>query len=249
MIRLRPQRRRLWWLALLASGAALLLVCFWLAKTPGAEFLTSPPSARPSRFAFLNQWIAPVRPALQRLKWRLAGPPRGVSLGAEVFECGESFDASGLSLPTAVLSNGAGLQIWLLGTNEVQAVRQRLEQRGRSISNGGLWSGDEKPSKLRMANSIAIAGAPRNVGLELDVLPRTRGSSVDLAWFLTSTEAVTNKLADFAATNRLFLRTNAAIGARVLIPMEQSLFVLDKIGANGKRMAVIISPTIHEPGK
>lgn len=89
------------------------------------------------------------------------------------------------------------------------------------------------PSKISVNHRVATSNIRVPLSnIEMDFLPRTRGQSVELASFLTVGE-----------WSRL---TNVAIGARVLIPEGQSMFLLTTNRADArKQIGLITTPTIR----
>jgi hypothetical protein len=245
----RPfQRGRNLWLLLLMSVAALFIF-FIIQSPPRAELLTRPPGTRNPRLSFLGRWSGPVRSALQKLKSQLVGPPRRVALSGQLFDVEQTFSLNPIQLERLVASNKAGAQVWMLDTNQLSAVRAGLQRNATLISGLSVWTSDGIPSKMFSGDAVSVAGIPRQVGIEYDALPRTRRDVVDLTTFFTLTSAFTNHVGAPTLTNTVFIRTNLAVGARVQIPRNHSIFLLATNEVNGKRIGVIISPTIHEPGK
>jgi hypothetical protein len=226
------KKRSIWWFALLLCGAALI-VAFLLFENPRAELLTQPPGPRRSRIAFLGQWAAPVRNAWLKLKFRWAKPPRSVSIAAQIFEMDGIFSVTNSPWPTPELSSDSGVQVWILSSNQIKVVRARVEQTGISVSSPTVSTRDQMPSKISVNHRVATSNLRVPLSnIELDFLPRTRGQSVELASFLTVGE-----------WSRL---TNVAIGARVLIPEGQSMFLLTTNRADArKQIGLIATPTIR----
>jgi hypothetical protein len=226
------KKRSIWWFVLLLCGAALIVV-FLILESPRAELLTQPPAPRRSRIAFLGQWGAPARNVWLRLKLRWAKPARSVSIAAQIFEVDGVFSVTNSPWPAAELSSGSGVQVWILSSNQIGAVRARVDQTGISVSSPTLFTRDQMPSKISVNHRVATSNIRVPLSnIEMDFLPRTRGQSVELASFLTVGE-----------WSRL---TNVAIGARVLIPEGQSMFLLTTNRADArKQIGLITTPTIR----
>src|SRR5262249_46706098 len=80
--------------------------------------------------AWLQRLSGPLRPWWWRFKSWVWGPPRGITLDAEVIDCTESIVASWVrgAVGDAEFADTNGLQVWRLGTNELKTVRRHLEQ-------------------------------------------------------------------------------------------------------------------------
>jgi hypothetical protein len=233
------QRRRMLLLFALLFVSAVLLI-LWRAN-PRAELLTSPPLGNKPRFDFLGGLQAPVRNMWSRLKWKVLGPPALVSLEMKIVEIRTESPSVKFSSP--LLSNDAGVQVWLLKTNEVSGMRADVS------SFSDIETRDGMQSEVLYIMPIRIAGVPRRVGIELNCLPHVRGNTVDLALFLTKTEVVTNRIADsmgLAATNNISIFTNVAAGARIQVPKDYSVLLLSGKGTDGKRVGMIVSPKIRK---
>jgi hypothetical protein len=226
------KKRTIWWLALLLCGVGLMVV-FLLSESPRAELLTQPAAPRRSRIAFLGQWGTPVRNAWLKLKFRWAKPPRSVSIAAQIFEVDGVFSVTNAPWPAPELSSDSGVQVWILSSNQISAVRARVDQTGISVSSPTVSTREQMPAKISVNHRVATSNLRVPLSnIELDFLPRTRGQSVELASFLMVGEWA-----------RL---TNVAIGARVLIPEGQSMFLLTTNRADArKQIGLIATPTVR----
>ena len=243
MVRLWQNRRRLWWLALLLGGTAMLTLVL-IMDHPQAELLTQPPAARGPRLAFLGGGNSPVRVMVRRIRTRLFRPPGQVMISAEAFDLTSALALTNLILLRPVLSNES-VQVWLLRTNEMHEVavaraRQEAGQLGPPRPN--LWAprlltADGRPAQILMARDS------RNSGVDYFVVPRIRRQSVDAEWFVTSFNLEKTTL------NSNQRSTNFAVGARLLIPPDCQVFMLTATNATGQRMGMTLSTTILPSGK
>jgi hypothetical protein len=226
------KRRAVWCFVLLLGGASLVVFLLML-EGSRAELLTQPPGARRSRVAFLGRWAAPVRNTWLQLKLRWSDPPRSVSIASQIFELQGTFSVTNSPGPAPELSSGAGVQVWVLSSDHTKVVRELAEKNGVSVSNPTVSTRDQMPSKISVGHRVATSNIRLPLsGIELDFLPRTRGRSIELAAFLTVGE---------------WLReTNVAIGARVLVPEGQSMFLLstNRTGAQ-KQIGLLVTPSIR----
>ncbi len=257
-VRCLQNKRRLWWLALLLGSAALLALVL-ITDNPRAELLSRPPAARGPRLAFLGGWNSPVRVTARRLRTRLFRPPGQIRMSAEVFDLTNSLALTNFILPRPVLSNES-VQVWLLRTNELHEVAvARARQDAGKLGKSGHPEVSQSLSKWRLGTpapwvpqlltadgrpvQISMAGDNPRAGVNYFVVPRIRGQSVDVEWFVTlfGEEKIP------PSTNQR--TTNFAVGARLVIPPGGQAFLLTATNADGHRMGMTLSTTIIPSGK
>ena len=234
---------------LLLGAVALVCFVFLVAsdRPASVEWLTAAPPARTARLGFLGAWAQPVRGVWHRLRGWMFGAPRLVYLRSDVFEFREAVGAANGPLPAAAFTNGLGLRVWLLSSNEWSTFGPAFLKTGQRLSSPSVCTMDGVPAQIFVGRTVLVQGVPQSVGLRLDVSPRVRGPFIDLAAFLKSTEVVTNfsdQAGGWAATNRISLRTNAALGVRLSLPRGGTALLLAARAEDGRSTGLVLTPDL-----
>jgi hypothetical protein len=195
-----------------------------------------PPGYRisPQKVPIPDRWIPRSWSWLWRVKERVLGRPKTITIGASVVE----FTAppqevlSGFTLPEPTFTNLSGFSVWIADDALMAALRERLgiSQNGRVAASPRITTADGMHASLSTGSSVPINGAQTRVGVILDLLPRVRRDSTDLTAILTCTEAVANNpTAEGPAQSvgPISVRTNFAVAARIQIPKGSGVLMLD----------------------
>ena len=154
--------------------------------------------------------------------------------------------------PTATFTNGVGLRVWLLSSNDWAVLSPAFLNTGQRVSSPSLWTVDGAPAQIVIGNTVMVQGALQTVGLRLDYVPRARGQDINLAVFLTHTEVVTNissQVGERAATNRTVLNTNLALGVRLVVPQGNVAWLLSERAEDGRRTGLLLKPELPNSKK
>lgn len=234
------KRRRLWGLALLFSGAAILTLVM-TADSPRAQLLDQPPQPPRPRLQFLG----PVRPLVRKV-WQKVMPrrssPFNIVLQADVFVCTNQFHFTRLPPASLVFSNRV-TRVWLVKTNELPALGRQVERATEFTTFARTTS---------YGDGLATAsfhGAPVSPQWLQSVL-RAHGDDVDMSLFITSIE---RKLANDAvrpsASNPFLSRTNFAFGVQLLVPAGHAVIMLHEGATNGQTSGAFINLDAYRPGQ
>ncbi|MCX6927374.1 MAG: hypothetical protein NT154_29840 [Verrucomicrobia bacterium] len=243
----------------------LVLVCV------AVGVLVSLRSPRPAPFIVFRQPFqmpVPLRDRLGRLipktagwgwAWRVEetvfGRRKPVILNLEVVSLTDSFRPAltGLSLGPASSSLTNGLQVWLLGADQLKALRQHLKQTpgAETVSRPRMSTGDGMECGMFIGESVSLAGSPRQVGLALGCCPQLHRDFTDLMTRITFSELVTNQaVASSGSLPLISVQTNLDTALRLQIPKGSGIFLFDRgaRGASRKATGVIIDPPQPVPG-
>jgi hypothetical protein len=207
----------------------------------------------PPQKGSLFERMVPMRPGwgwLWRMRDRIAGPRKAVNLEGGLWDLSGASETalSGLcpGKPDAAETNG--LKIWLLGNEELKGLRQQLKQTPGSdlLYLPRIMTSDGRQSRMMSGSSTVIGGLTGNVGLAIDLLPRTHESYIDLTAIVTLTGLVTNMSAatpDSPGKDMISVQTNFAAAARMQVTNGGGVFLLDTapVRPHQKRIGVIIS--------
>lgn len=156
----------------------------------------------------LTRWI----PATPRWAWAwhveeaVFGKRKPVNLSAEVVSLADSARPtfSSLALGPASFSHTNGLQVWLLGADQLKALREHLKQapgtdpplRPRISAADGIECGLFQGQSVPLSGSTNRAGLSTNrVGLSLGCCARVHPDYTDLMACITLSELLTNEAA------------------------------------------------------
>lgn len=107
---------------------------------------------------------------------------------------------------------------------------------------------------MMQSQRILVGGAPIDVGVVLDLLPRIHGGRTDLTLLLEVSEVVTNSpgLEFPAQTNQaVSIVTNLDVALRLHIPRGSGVLLLDTSTSSntGKGTGVLLSTEVDSTGK
>ena len=205
-----------------------------------------------------ERWIPPTWGWLWRLKESVLGRRKVITLNTTIIDCEglSNFVASALSLWEPHFTDTNGLQVWILGDRELDALRRRLERTpgNNVLSSPRVTTADGIEARLSDSTMISIDGTQRDAGVVVDFLPRFRRDVTDLFALISHSGAVTNQAATTTGmpqANLVAIRTNFAAAVRIQIPKGSGVFLLgNEHGVtNGKSIGVIISATLPPPKK
>ncbi len=241
----KPRRKMV--LAVVLCGTALGIWQITTHTRNDVEWLTEPPGLMKSRLAFLGSWGQPVKRQLHRARYWLLGAPRTLTISGRIVELDSPTVLSNIIPTIATYSNSAGGQAWII--KDATAVKALTANRSaRVLTAPTITVADGMPAQVSITDRVMIDGAMRDVGLRLDLSAHVRGDSVNLLSFLVATERATNRVkAVDRETNIIFVRTNAAFGARANLPKGSSLFLLASRGTNDARKVIgaLLTPVIQ----
>lgn len=246
-------------------GGLLLIVLLLTCVT--VVFLAVVRPARPAAFMVLRQpWQMPV-PLRDRLTrwipttprwawaWRVEaavfGQRKPVNLYADVVSLADSSHAtlSSLSLGPPNFSDTNGLQVWLLGADQLKALRGHFERtRGTDpLLRARISTADGIESRLFQGESVSLSGSTNQVGLALGCFARVRPDSTDLMAYITLSELVTNDTVALGGPSPLSIisiQTNLDAALRLQVPKGSGIFLFDRSSRDSsrKRIGVIIDP-------
>ena len=228
---------------LIALLFGITLMVWWLSRrTSAVEWLDGPPPPARSRLGFLGHWGQSIRMQLLRAKFWIFGAPRTLIIRGSILELDDA-TLPRLELAPTAFSNRAGVQAWIL--NDARAWQHLTNAGAHVISAPTVSVGNGMQAQISITDRVSIDGRPEDVGIRLDVWPRLRGESINLATFLVITEPSVrpaNPVAGGQATT-VVIRTNAAFGARAQLPKGSSLFLLaPNTNAQGRIVGAWISP-------
>lgn len=242
---------RLLLLLMLACGAVGVLVS-----------LRSP---RPAPFIVLRQPFqmpVPLRDRLTRWlpatpnwawAWRLEeavlGHRKSVNLYTEVVSLVDSSPSalSSLSLGPASFLHTNGLQVWLLGADQLKALREHLKQAPGADPplRPRINTADGVACQFFQGQSFSLSGSTNQVGLSLGCCARVHPDYTDLMACMTLSELITNQAAAPGTSSPLVsIQTNLDAALRLQIPKGSGFFLLDRSAQDSgrKTIGVIIDP-------
>jgi hypothetical protein len=236
---------RRWKVAFVALAFCLGLAVWFINRDAETiDWLKNPPSPRRARLAFLGKWRPLVRNQLLRAKYWLLGPPPSVTIRGTILELDSPAALSNLVSSSAMFSNGAIAQAWVI--TDAQSRAGFTNTGVRILSRPTVSVSDGMQARIAITERVSLGGRYEDVGIELDLWPRLRGHTIDLTSFLVATEVVTNLASTLApdAASAPFVVTNAAFGARVRLPAGSGLFLLSgRTNGQGKTIGVVVSPS------
>ena len=199
----------------------------------------------------LNRWI----PATPNWAWAwraeemVFGQRKPVNLYAEVVSLPDSSRPilSSLSLDPASFSHTNGLQVWLLGANELKALRDHLKQTpGTEPSfRPRISTADGIECRLFQGQSVSFSGSTNQVGCTFGCCARVHPDSTDLMTCITLSELVTNQAAaPRGSTSLISIQTNLDTALRLQVPKGSGIFLFDRSSRDSSRkpIGVIIDP-------
>jgi len=200
----------------------------------------------------LTRWI-PATPSWA-WAWRIKeavffGHRKPVNVYAEVASLADSSRSTlaSLSLGPASFSNTNGLQVWLLGADQLKALREHLKQtRGTDPPlRPRISTADGMACQLFQGESILLSGSTNQVGLSLGCCARVHPDYTDLMVGITLSELVTNEaVAPGGSSPLLSIQTNLDTALRLQIPRGSGIYLIDQSARESSRKptGVIIDP-------
>jgi hypothetical protein len=250
-------RWRLWIVLLLLVCVAVSVLVSLRSPRPAPFIVTCRPFQMPLR---LRDWLYRCIPQAPgwALAWRVEetvfGRRKPVNLNLEVVSLADSSRPalSGLSLGPASSSLTNGMQVWLLGADQLKALRHDLKQTpgAETLFRPRMNTGDGIGCGMFIGESVSLAGASVQVGLSLDCCAQLHRDYTDLMTSITVSELTTNEAgASSGSAPLVSVQTNLDTTLRLQIPKGSGIFLFDR-GAHGsgrKTTGVIIDPP--QPGK
>lgn len=235
-------------IVLVLIGVAIGLVAVW--RSPKAEpfMVLHEPFRRPVPWRDrLTGWI-PTGGGWAwawRVEEGVFGRRKFLDIYAEVVSLGDSSRGtlSRLSLGPPSFSDTNGLQVWLLGADRLEALRERFKQTPgvELLSRSRMSTGDGTECRMFVGETISLEGSTNHVGLALDCFPRLHSKSTDLTAGIMFSELVTNPaVAGEKAAPRtvVSIRTNLDAALRVQIPKGSGLFLYDRRAEDSGRRGI-----------
>jgi len=223
--------------------------------------------ARPAPFIVLHKPVempVPLRnrvgrwiPATQgwAWAWRVEGGVFGrrkpVNIQAEVVSLADGSRAalSSLTLGPAGFSDTNGLEVWLLGGEQLKSLREHLKQTHGTelLFRPRISTADGIEGRMFQGEMISSGGSTNQVGIALGCYARVRPGTTDLIACITLSEPVTNEAVapkGSPALPSILIQTNLDAAVRVQIPKGSGLFLLDGSTRESRRkpIGVIIDP-------
>jgi hypothetical protein len=223
----------------IAVLAVALIGVFWLLTSPRPtpQLLDAPPVER-SPLAWLGRWAQPVRSFLSRMKFQVIGPPAAVTIRARLLEFDSAAAWHRVAPGQDLGSNVAGDRVWILP--HVPEVEPMTIPGVQVIAKPTVSAIDGHRAQFSVTSRVATRRGFEDVGVQLDVLPQSRGDAIDLRAFIAVTEA-----GDWIALSNqavvATIRTNAFFGAQVRLPKGSSLFLLSgRTNEAGRRIGALL---------
>ena len=200
---------------------------------------------------WLDRWIPQT--AGWAWAWRVEetvfGQRKPVTLNLEVVSLTSSSRPAltGLALGTASASLTNGLQVWLLGADQLKALRQHLKQTpgAETVSRPRMSTADGIEGGMFIGQPVSFAGSSGQVGLALDCCAQLHRDYTDLMTRITLSEIATSEaVASNGSAPLISVLTNLDIALRLQIPRGSGLFLFDRGARDSSRKGtgVIIDP-------
>ena len=198
-----------------------------------------------------NRWIPQTRSWawVWRVEDAVFGQRKPVNVYAEVVSLADSSPAtlSSLALGPASFSHPNGLEVWLLGAEQLKALRDHLKQPPGTDPplRPGLSTADGVECWLFQGQSIVLGGLTNQVGCTLGCCVRVHPDYTDLTACITFSELTTNQAPAPVGSARLIsIQTNLDTALRLQIPRGSGAFLVDRSADNSspKPVGVIIDP-------
>ena len=179
----------------------------------------------------------------------MVGQRKPVNVYAEVVSLADPSPAtlSSVALGPASFSHTNGLQVWLLGADELKALRARLKQTPETEPSfrPRMSTADGIECQMFQGQSIALGGSTNQVGLTLGCCARVHPDHTDLTACIALSELVTNDAAGLGGSAPLIsIQTNLDTALRLQIPKGRGVFLFDQSARESgrKSIGVIIDP-------
>jgi hypothetical protein len=238
-------------LLLLACGAVGILVSLRSAR-PAPFIVLRQPFHMPLPLRDrLTRWI-PVTPHWAwawRLEEAVFGKHKPVNLSAEVISLADSSSStlSSLALGPPSFSHTNGLQVWLLGTDQLKTLHEHLKPAPGTDPplRPRISTADGMECWFFQGQSVLLSGPPTQVGLSLGCCARVHADYTDLMACIALSELVTNEvLAPGASSPLVSIQTNLDTALRLRIPKGSGVFLFDQSARDSGRkpIGVLIDP-------
>jgi hypothetical protein len=233
-------------LACVPAGIAL----FCPAPKPAPVVVLQKPYSLPLRLRDrIGAWI-PRRPGWTwafRLEDLLFGRRSVVNLFTEFLKLPDKYpNGTDLGLGLPQYSDAKGLQIWLLGTNELKSFKHLLQRNETEMLNSPrITTADGISASLFAGESISINGVTNQVGVEAAYFARVSSDKTDLFADLRMTGVLTNNLGPPERWAPVMtIQTNLDVAVRLQIPKGMGVFIIGAPVGDAKKesFGVIIDP-------
>lgn len=233
MSTLRKKRKRKW--ILLALCLLVLALIAWFTGAIGSRrpvtILRDNASFENAVSGVLNKLPSGPRDSLRKLKFRLFGPPRMVSLDANIVNFYDVpatvADALDLGLPT--LGGNDGVQIWIVPHRQIADADIYSRAERIASPKAVSFSGHQ----ALMAITTTMPAGPS--GYTIDLLPRVRNEITDLS--------VRVQHLDPPGTNTL-------VAARLNLPKDSGAIILKQNPTNPTNtLGIFLLPTLPQTKK
>ena len=235
----------------LAIGISVIKLTRQLPLPPTVTILPPGYKIPPQKLSIPDRWISRKWGWYWRLKQRVFGPPKIISLGATVFEFSGPPEEllSGFGVGEATFTNASGVHVWITNQTAIAEMLKRVEHSTngfRVTAAPRITTADAAYSGMMQSQRVPVGGVPTDIGVVLDCLPRVHKDRTDLTIVFRVTEAITNSsVLESVATSNEFISmvTNFEVAARLQIPSGGGVLLLDGSHSPkaGKATSVFIS--------
>jgi hypothetical protein len=182
------------------------------------------------------------------------GKRKHVNLYADFVSLSDSSRAtfSSLSLGPPSVSDTNGLQVWLLGADQLKALREHFKLTSPTYSFSGVNGNGGSvmdmrtfpPNTARMTTIDGIEGVFHaetvssigRSGLALGCFAQPRRDSTDLIAWITLTELIGNKAGN--ALGKSSIQTNLCASVRLQVPKGSGFFLVDRTSGDSGRKPI-----------
>lgn len=199
--------------------------------------------ARNAPLEKLRQKLGAVCNWFSGIKVRVFGPPKTVTISADFIDFILSPELLKSNLPPTKpqFTDGKGLRVWTLSSNELRSLRQWLIRTPgcHYLFNPEITTLEGHQSQMqavglvplvKIRDGVGALDRTAEVGVTADCIARLRSSYIDLMAELTITEVRTNEaLRNLPSATGQFtsIQTNFHIAARIYIPDAGGAFILN----------------------
>ena len=249
----RPVKTLIIAASILAVAAVYVAVHRSSASGPALALLDQNYKIPPPKVSLFYRTVPHTPPWswLWRLKEAITGRRQVIHLGADVIDLSNWNESwvTNLSLPKPAFTGSNGFRMWILRDIKPAALQNQLKQsdHAEAISMAGITTADGGSARMASGNPAWINQVRTDVGFSLEVLPRIGRDFTDLTLLVQWSELVTNQPgASPSQTGSISVRTNLAVAARIQIPNNSGIFLLDQRPPDpaDKRLGIILSTEI-----
>ncbi len=199
----------------------------------------------------LTSWIpsAPSWAWAWRLEKACFGRRKPIDLSAEIltFSRPAALTLPELALGEPTFSDPAGLLVWFIAQDHVQALRERLKQNpaATSVAQPRISTADGIGAALFCGQSLTLAGKTNQVGTALECYARVHRARTDLIASVRFSELVTNgsqTLDQSAGLASPSVQTNLDTSFRLQVPNGTGVFLFDASPSHTKPVGVLLAP-------